>query len=295
MKKINLKNKIFFFDVNHTLINTAMGHLHAMYNMQETLIESGVKKEIASKIIKHVHYITSLMIAGFLIVDEHDWNDVPGGKSAYEELLSKIFTHQRLINDKWGFIKKWSREVFLKIAADNMGIKLNSQTISNVVDAHWLSITKKAKPFASAKVLFKELQKMNIPVYILTSSDGRLIFENEAFLYDPNYSEQSKKKRMEELRKEGLHFDDIIVGDPQDKPSKDFFKKGLSIVRRSLGRDIGVKDIVVVGNSFEDDLEVPINQLDFSLGILVGNTSGPDDKNKKIIRVNDLQEIISLL
>ena len=114
-------------------------------------------------------------------------------------------------------------------------------------------------------------------------------------MYDPNYSEQSKKKRMEELRKEGLHFDDIIVGDPQDKPSKDFFKKGLSIVRRSLGRDIGVKDIVVVGNSFEDDLEVPINQLDFSLGILVGNTSGPDDKNKKIIRVNDLQEIISLL
>lgn len=292
---MNLKNKIFFFDVNHTLINTAMGHLHAMSSMEKTLIQVKVKKDMASKIIKHVHYITSLMIAGFLIVDEDEWSHVPGGKEAYNEIISKIYRHQKLVNSRWGFVKKWSREVFLKIAADSVGISLDSKSISRVADAHWLSITQKAKPFASAKILFKELKKLNIPAYILTSSDGRLIFKDRTFFYDPDYSEKSKKKRMEQLRKEGLHFNDIVVGDPQDKPSKDFFRKGLSVVSKNLGRHIEAKDIVMVGNSFEDDLEVPINELGFGLGILVGSIYEPADKNKKIIRINDLQEIIRLL
>jgi len=292
---MNLKNKIFLFDVNHTLINTAMGHLHAMRSMEQKLIEAKVEKDKANKIIKHVHYITSLMIVGFLMVNEDEWDDVPGGREAYKELISKIHIHQKLIYKKWGFIKKWSREVFLKIAADLMGINLNSKIIKIVVDAHWNAITEKAKPFSSAKILFKELKKRNIPVYLLTSSDGRLLFKNETFFYDPSYSEQSKKKRMEQLRKDGLYFDDIIVGDPEDKPSKDFFLKGISIAHRASRRNINPKDMVIVGNSYEDDLDVPINELGFGLGILVDKSISRSHMSKNIIELNDLRKIINLL
>ena len=48
---MNLKNKIFLFDVNHTLINTAMGHLHAMRSMEQKLIEAKVEKDKANKIL----------------------------------------------------------------------------------------------------------------------------------------------------------------------------------------------------------------------------------------------------
>ncbi|MBI2031255.1 MAG: hypothetical protein HYT08_01435 [Candidatus Levybacteria bacterium] len=295
MKSVNLKNKIFLFDVNHTLINTATGHLYAMKSMEQELIDNGIEKHKANSIIKHVHYITSLMIAGFLITNEKDWDGVPGGKKAYKEILSKISLHQKLINDKWGFIKKWSREVFLKIAADSVGVEIDNRIIKSVVDAHWHAITKKAKTFISAKILFKELKKHNIPIYLLTSSDGRLLFENGVFSYDPIYSEEFKKRRMEELRKEGLYFNDIIVGDPHDKPSRDYFKKGISTINKVLGRYVGSEDLVVVGNSFEDDLVVPISELGFGMGILVDETIKGAHIEGKIIRIDDLREIISLL
>lgn len=292
---MKLTDKVFLFDVNHTLINTAMGHLHAMKSMEQTLLDEGVGKQKAHEIIKHVHYITSLMITGFLIRREEEWDTVPGGKQAYEELLFRINMLQKNIYQEWKFIKKWSREVFLKIAADYVGIRLDRETIKKVVDAHWRAITEHAKPFSSAKVLFKELKRRSIPVYILTSSDGRLVFKDGTFYYDPIYSEISKRKRMQFLKKEGLHFDGIIIGDPHDKPQKEFFEKGKETIAKDLGRKIEVEDFVMVGNSFEDDLEIPIKHLNFGLGILVEEGKKSSYIDRSILRVGNLQEVVDFL
>lgn len=292
---MNLKHKVFLFDVNHTLINTGMGHIYAMKSMEESLVKSGIEQQKANKIVKHVHYITSLMIADFLIVNEEEWEDVPGGRDAYREVFFKIKMHQRAIYDQWGFIKKWSREVFVKIAADYSGVNIDNKKIKKAVDAHWNALTKKAKPFESAKVLFKELNKRNIPCYLLTSSDGRLQFGSEGFFYDPDYSEELKRKRMLRLKKEGLNFRDIVIGDPYDKPLKEYFERGIEKVKKDLDKDVGKNDLVMVGNSLEDDLHVPINNLGFGLGILVDERKESIQINESIIRIKDLREIIDLL
>lgn len=292
---LKLREKIFLFDVNHTLINTAMGHLQAMSNMVKALEESGIKKNQAKNIIRRVHFATSLMIAGFLITDESEWDYVPGGKEGYKELVSKINDYQSTVLKEWGFIKKWSREVFLKIAADEEGIKLNNRIIKKTVDAHWDAITQFAKPFASAKVLFNELKKQNIPAYILTSSDGRLRYKNGKFIYDPSFSEEAKRMRMQELKREGLFFADIIIGDPYDKPTKKFFENGVKVIGKKIGRKVDPKELVMVGNSYEDDIETPLGELNFGMGILVDEGKKKKIIGKNFIIVGDLKDIINLL
>lgn len=292
---MNLKNKIFFFDVNHTLINTATGHSKAMEMMKNVLIDAGIEKKLAKEAIKRVHFTTSLMIAGFLIREDLEWSYIPGGKEGYKELLFKIDDYQKGILDNWGFIKKWSREVFLKMAIDSLNIGLNTSLIKKAVDAHWEGITQHAEIFKSAKILFKELRRQQIPVYILTSSDGRLVFKNGDFVYDPEYSEEAKRNRMMKLKKQGLHFNDIIIGDPDDKPSVNFFKKGIKIVEKNLGRKIRKEELVMVGNSYEDDLETPIKKLGFKTGILIDEGTKDIKINGGIITLGNLTKIMDLL
>lgn len=292
---MDLKNKIFLFDVNHTLINTAAGHLHAMNKMVAELIKGGIDKKTAKEIVKRVHFSTSLMIAGFLINKDKEWDYVPGGKEAYKELTYRIYNCQEKILKKWGFIKKWSREVFIKIATDDLGMKLSPEIVIKAADAHWEGITFHAEIFSSARILFKELKKHKIPAYILTSSDGRLIPKNSHFVYDPKYSEAAKRKRMMVLKTQGIDFTDIVIGDPYDKPSVEFFNNGLKAIEKNLGYKIKLSDLVMVGNSYEDDLETPITKMKFGLGILVEEGRKNKKKSGKIIRIGDLTQIIDLL
>lgn len=290
---INTK-KVFLFDVNHTLINTAVYHTQALHKVNNYL-KKYTDKHAAQYITTRFNEIFLLMVAGFLLRTDKEWEEIPGGRKSYENLVDLVTSHQTKVKENWGFIKKWSREVFLKIAADEIRVILPPDVIHNTATVYWNTITDLTEPFVEAKKLHAYLEKKGYPSYLLTSSDGRLQVKKGFFTYDASFSGNYKKKRMKTLKKKGLYFRDIIVGDPFDKPLPDYYKRAVGIVQRDLKKEIDKEDLVIIGNSFEDDLETPNIMLGFGHGFLIKNKFPVRKTHENIFEIGNLLEIISIM
>lgn len=287
--------KIFLFDVNHTLINTALYHTQALRKIKKYLMKH-IDEESAKYITKRFNEIFLLMVAGFLFRTDKEWEKIPGGRKSYENLVNLITQHQVKVKEEWGFIKKWSREIFVKIAADEIKISLSNNVIHNTATVYWDTITKLTKPFEEAIKIVNYLTNKDHPVYLLTSSDGRLYIKNGYFRYDEELSKAYKKKRMETLRDKGLQFKGIIVGDPEDKPLPQYYKRAIREIEKDLGEKINPAKLVITGNSFEDDLEIPILLFKFGHGFLFDKKSKiKKEKGTNIYRINNLFQIKDIL
>ena len=199
------------------------------------------------------------------------------------------------MNKKWGFIKKWSRETFLKIAADEIKVNIPPETIHNAATIYWDAITDKTDPFKEAKEIINYITNLGHPVYLLTSSDGRLMIKNGFFRYDSKISGSFKRNRMKTLAAKGLKFRDIIVGDPEDKPLPGFYERTLKTIEKDIGKKINFSSVVMVGNSFEDDLETPVNIMGIGTGVLLVKEKNSKKENNNIYKVGNLLDIIQLL
>lgn len=288
-------SKIFLFDVNHTLINTALYHTKALTEVKKNLTKY-IDKEAAQYITKRFDEIFLLMVAGFLFRTEKEWGKISGGRKSYTNLVNLITQHQIKVKEKWGFIKKWSREVFIKIAADEIKVNLEADLIKNITTIYWDTITNLTEPFDEAKRLLSYIKEKDHKTYLLTSSDGRLQITKGFFTYDPVFSEKYKKNRMSSLRDKDLHFRDIIVGDPYDKPHLNYYKHAIDVIKKDLGEKIDPAKLVMIGNSFEDDLEIPILLFKFGHGFLFDKKSKmKKEKDTNIYRINNLLQIKDIL
>lgn len=289
------RDKIFLFDVNHTLINTAHYHSQALSKLQKYLAKH-IEKDTAAYITKRFDEIFLLMVAGFLLHTDQEWETIPGGRKSYEDLVALIKQHQVKVKEEWGFIKKWSRETFLKIAADEIKVHVPPEVIYNAATAYWDAITNLTEPFEEAKEIVNYLTGLGYPVYLLTSSDGRLHVKSGYFRYNDKISGNYKRKRIETLRNKGLNFKGIIVGDPEDKPLPGYYKRALVDVEKDLGKKIDPSELVMTGNSFDDDIEIPILLLKFGHGFLFDKKSEPKKEiGKNIYRINNLLQIKDIL
>lgn len=286
-------NKVFLFDVNHTLINTALYHAQSLTEIEKYLSKH-ITKEAAQYIVNRFNEIFLLMVAGFLFRTEEEWKEVQGGKKSYEKLVGLITQHQIKVKEEWGFIKKWSREVFLKIAADEIKVILPPEVICNTATLYWDTITNLTEPFEDAKKLHAYLANKGYLTYLLTSSDGRLRIENGFFRYNPIFSGNYKKNRISTLKNKGLFFRDIIVGDPHDKPLPDYYKHAVEIVEKDLKKKVKNENFVIVGNSLEDDLETP-KILGFGQGFLLKKGCKTKKIDKNIFEIGNLMDIISIM
>lgn len=286
-------NYIFLFDVNHTLINTALYHTQVLPEL-EAYLAKHIDKKDANYIVRRFNEIFLLMVAGFLFRTDKEWKDIQGGKETYKKLIKLIGKHQVKVKQKWGFIKKWSREAFLKIAADEINVNIPPEIIYDVATVYWDSITNLTKPFSDAKEIVNYLTSLGFPVYLLTSSDGRLQIKNGYFYYDAFISGNYKKKRIEDLKNKGLSFKKIIVGDPQDKPLPEYYKRAILEIEKDLKEKVDPVRFVMVGNSFEDDLEIPMLLFKFGTGFLLDKKS-KEKKETNFYRINNLLRIKDIL
>lgn len=286
-------NKVFLFDVNHTLINTALYHTQSLTEIEKYLLKH-ITKKAAQYITNRFNEIFLLMVAGFLLRTDEEWKSVPKGRKSYEDLVQIITLHQVKVKEEWGFIKKWSREVFLKIAADEIKVILSPEVICDTATLYWDTITNLTEPFEEAKKLHAYLANKGYPAYLLTSSDGRLQIKNGFFRYDPIFSGNYKKNRINTLKKKGLFFRDIIVGDPYDKPLPDYYKHAVKIVEKDLKKKVKNENFVIVGNSLEDDLETP-KILGFGQGFLFKKGSETKKIDNNIFEIGNLMDIISIM
>jgi len=268
-QQMHIKDSVWFFDIDDTLVDTAgctIDGADGVYN----IFRNTYSEENALRIKDRFIEIFELILAGYRVMSEEDWAQVPGGKVAFDKLMSKIDSLQIKVKQKFGTTKKWSREVFIKIAADELDIKTTSELIHEAAEAYWLTLTEKIEVFPGTLEFFEFLNKNNLPIYFITSSDARLkMLPDGQFIYVPEYSEELKRHRIELLREKGLNFRLVTIGDPEDKPSVEFFQKGIGLAKQDLKlTEFDFSKAVMIGDSIKGDLETPKDKFHFGLVVL---------------------------
>lgn len=285
VRKIKWSRSFWFFDIDDTLINTADVSEKASESIRKVFTYFGKKK--ALEVQKNFNDIFTTMLA------THQSKNRKNIK--FENLVQEIEVYQKDVRKVYGRIKRWSREVFIKIASDRASLKVPPKIIKKAADAYWTELTRNVKIYTGTIELIGEIRKHKRPIYLLTSSDGRLVMQNENFYYNPSYSGKLKERRIKILKKRGLDFDALSVGDPEDKPNEEFFQKAIKIAESDFGSKINIKDAVIVGDSFTDDLQTPM-KMGFGLCVLFEkNRQGPMIRDKNYIAVNNLPDITKFL
>jgi FMN phosphatase YigB (HAD superfamily) len=255
--KIFWEKSVWFFDIDDTLVDTA-GTTKAASEGIKRVFQERYDRATGEKVQSLFVDIFSTMMGGH--------TSGSGSNPFHDEILSVMEERQSGIKAKYGAIKQWSREFFVWFACQKLGISASREVIYEAADAYWMTLVEKTTVFAHVKDLFSEIQSHNRPIYFLTSSDGRLkIDENGMFVYDPAYSEGLKRERIELLREKGLFFRGVSIGDPEDKPHKDFFEKGIKMAEADLKQPIDLSQAIMLGDSYAADLEMPKTILRFGL------------------------------
>jgi hypothetical protein len=119
----------------------------------------------------------------------------------------------------------WSRELWLKILAEELELDLNGNAIMAAIDNYWKGRSSVATIYPDA-IKFLSTAPKNTRFFAATASDDRLKFVGDRIIYDPAYSEQ---KKIERIMMQGLgRFfkpEQIITGDPYNKPSEEYWEK----------------------------------------------------------------------
>ncbi len=259
---------IWFFDVDDTLINTAELTEVSSLSMVP-ILEKSVGKEKAQQLREHFLQIFATMLAGHRLHDPAEWEKQPKLKKEYNAFVEKMESYQTHIQQEFGGIKRWSREIFIQLAADKVGVQLTPSVIDAAADAYWTTLAEKAVVLEGVLELFQEILTHDRPVFLVTGSDAHLQRkDDDQFTYVPTYSEEFKLKRIHPLKEKGLHFHGVSIGDPVDKPHRDFFEKALKMAAEKLDKTIDPKNVIMIGDSFQSDLQVPKEELGFGLVVL---------------------------
>lgn len=289
-------NNIWFFDIDDTLIDTASASQFASKGIKE-VFKKRFNHSLAQKATCSFNQIFNLMLVGYRAKDNSDWKNLPRGKKAFKSLLHQVETYQVEVKKKYGAVKKWSREVFIKIAADENQITVSPELVQKAAVGYWQTLTQKTSVFPGAKQLFSYLKSKKAPIFLITSSDSRLKMKPSGqFIYDPKYSENLKKNRIELLKNKGIDYWGLSIGDPEDKPSIEFFQKGLKLAARTLGKEVNTQNCIMVGDSYGGDLKTPYKKLDFGAVVLF-EKNGPKKlvkKSPRFFATGDLSQLINL-
>ncbi len=294
--KIAWEDSIWFSDIDDTLIDTAGTSTSASEGIKIVLApHCGETK--AQEVQSNFNAAFNLMVQGYRVRSQKDWQNIDGGKKAFDDQLNDVESRQLQIKKDYGHAKKWSREIFIKLAAEKANIEITPDLVHEAADAYWLTLTQKVKIFPDAKQLSDVISKHQRPLYLVTSSDARLkMLPSGQFIYGPEYSEALKRQRIELLRNRGLQFNMVSIGDPEDKPHLDFFTKAIRIAEAELGHSVDLSKAIMLGDSFDGDLQTPKQKLGFGLVVLRENKRTKTKVNDNHqLSVGNLLEITNYL
>jgi len=291
IKKIAWNESIWFSDVDDTLISTAALTFEGSVGIREVFAKR-FGHEIAAKIQNNFNYIFNAMMAGHQLHAEEDSDR----QKAYEAILAKIETYQSEIKAQFGGIRKWSREVFIKIACDQEDLSVDPETIYEAADYYWLRLSEKTELLPGVLELIAEIKKHNRPLFLVTGSDARLkLKENGKFVYNPEYSESFKRQRIQLLREKGLEFNTVSIGDPEDKPHLDFFQKGVRAAEAHVEHSIDLSKAIMIGDSYAADMQVPKEKMGFGLVVLYKPGTETTVVDEHYLSAGNISEITKFL
>lgn len=287
LHKIAWQNSIWFSDVDDTIMTTAKSTIPASEGIRDVITARFGERIGKATQEEFLHIFKTMLHA-------HRGNEA---SEEYESLVQEIEHYQRNLPSEYGLPKKWSREIFVAIAARRLGLTFSSELISEAVDSYWMQLTQKASIISGVLELITKVKKQKRPFYLVTGSDVRLKQKEDGqFLYNPVYSENFKRERVAILRERGISFNLVSIGDPEDKPHKDFFEKAVRMAEEDMGKKIDLSNAIIIGDSFAADLQTPKEQMGFGLAVLYqdGKKEAEVIDEHQIITGN-LEEIVSYI
>jgi hypothetical protein len=277
LHKISWKDSIWFSDVDDTLITTADSSIPASDGIR-SVFTSRFGEAVGIKLQNEFIEVFTAMLS------IHRGNETA---SKYDSLIEEIESYHKDLPAEYGKPKRWSREIFIAIAAKKLGIRVSEELICEAADAYWMNLTQIAGVIPGVIPLVKEIKRHNRPFYLVTGSDVRLSQRKDGrFSYDPHYSESFKRERLAILRQRGIDFNLVSIGDPEDKPHKDFFEKAVHVAEEDLGEKINLSNAIIIGDSFAADLQTPKEQMHFGLSVLY-------EKGKDTTEIFDKHQLVT--
>ncbi len=167
--------------------------------------------------------------------------------------MQKMEDLEKPILEMFGEIKKWSREVYLYMAAQKHGIKLSNSDLIFLSNSLWKKITQNAKYYSDTIPFIGSLLSKQIHFYLISASDCRLTLDDKTglFHYDPKYSQNLKLQRLSKLTDLGIPKENIFIADPYDKPNPWVFRQALNQAKKDVK---GKFTSVMIGDSLKNDL-----------------------------------------
>lgn len=290
-------HSIWFADIDDTLIDTLEAHKSASKEIAD-ILEPMIGERSALTITKRFLELFQILMNGHRTYKVEDQAESPDDTSKqYKALRARIDDCQEELRKHWGAIKVFSREVLLTLAGEDCGFSLAPQQISKCIHHYWGKVADYALCFDDACKLLKVIAEMNRPLYLFTSSDGRLNLRIDGqFEYDPEMSRRLKRARIEKLRAKGLQYRDLFIGDPVDKPNPEFFEVMYRSVASDLGEEFKLEHTIILGDSYDADLHVPVTVWKTALGIWYrrGQVEVAFEK-ERVITVGNWQVLSNLL
>ncbi|MCL4338882.1 HAD hydrolase-like protein [Patescibacteria group bacterium] len=255
-----MQKSVYFLDIDDCLIKTSLlGKTH-FDRLSISLRQNG---------IQNYSQITQEFGLSFNILFSRHQGKILGKmeQSIADFYLSRLNEVEKPIIDRYGDIKRWSREAILYIAAERVDTKLNNAQLQSSVKALWDEITTHADFYPDALPFLKKLLVIKKPFYLITSSDNRLTLSDTTglFHYDPQYSKKLKMERLDKFTKLGIPTDHIFIADPYDKPNPQIFSEALNFARKKLDSSFLS---VMIGDSVKSDL-LPAKKAGFEKLILL--------------------------
>ncbi|MFH1182350.1 MAG: hypothetical protein V1702_05300 [Candidatus Woesearchaeota archaeon] len=198
-----MQSPVFFIDVDRTLASFAQ---QAGEKAVCEFLSKFWPREVAEEFPKV-----------FLGVQEFYHGD---RKASNLELVNKLNSYvSKTSSPKFNVM--FSRELYIKYLSEKHQLKISDSQITEAAEAYWAAIAKNSRIYDDS-IRFLESGK---DAYIIAGTDGWVRINGKNIAYDAEYS---KEKRLQRTKAIGLskYFSDgrIIIGDPHDKPSEEFWK-----------------------------------------------------------------------
>lgn len=277
-----MNRMVYFLDIDDCLIKTSAllpSHLSAVEN---TLRKFSIKraKEITHEFASTFHILYDLHQGKKVTKHQHQLQ---------EEYMNSLRNLEKPVIEKYGEVKRWSREVGIYLAAKKYEITLSNSNLTDISDILWYKIMQSAIFYSDSLQFLTYLIDQKIPFYLITSSDSRLTLDDTTgvFHYNPDYSRELKYRRMKILYDIGIPREHIFIGDPYDKPKSWVFEQAMNKAKLDIKKPF---QSVMVGDSLTNDL-LPAQKAGMDTLIFLNRSAKIKRRTSKdgIIIVNSLR------
>lgn len=223
-------------DVDYTLVDFGAGHQAAI---------GALAAEYGNPLAREVDASFALVLEAGRRLDDERWE----ARGRYLELLAGMAA-KTPPNEG---VKQWSRERWIELASDRLGLGLGPVDVTLARDLYWRTLGAGLAIYPDADIFLQRVRERRLPLVLMTASDSVLRLAGAGFAYDPAFAAEYKRRRLALLP---IVASEMVVGDPHDKPSAAFFDAVDAAVRAHTQAPFG--KILAVGDSPKSDLAGPV-------------------------------------